>query len=488
MAMDEASAGPLGRRLAEEQQAFARPLGALLRRAPVTCAPDAALAQVAALMRDEKVGSVVVVDAAARPLGIVTSHDVVQAVANCGGELRAGDLMTAEPHSLPPHAFAYEAAVLMAERHIRHVLVVEEGRLAGVVSERDLFSLQRLGLGELTMEIRLAKDLRALAALAANIRMLTGRLVDQGAAPAQLTLFVSVLNDRVCQRVLELARPRHALDRLGWCWLSFGSEGRLEQTIATDQDNGLVFAAHDGTAPEAARRRLLPFAREVNEGLDACGFPLCKGEVMASNAKLCLSVEEWQETMSGWVANTDPQALLDASICFDFRPLAGDAALAEPLRRTLLERARARPAFLRLLAGNALAARPPLRLLRDFATEDAPGAPHSLDLKGAGSRLFVDVARIFALAHGLPQTNTIERLRAAAAVGVLRAPEVSAWIGAFTWLQQLRLRLQKAPGTEAGSANRIDPDALDAFERRLLKEAFRQAASLQDRVRADYQL
>jgi CBS domain-containing protein len=479
-----------GRRLAEEQQTFARTLGAMLRRPAVTCAAEASLGEVAGRMRDQKVGSVVVVDAGGRPAGIITSHDVVQALAGGDGERRAGDLMTPEPQSLPPHAFAYEAAVLMAARRIRHVLVVEEGRLMGVLSERDLFSLQRLGLGELTMEIRLARDLDRLAALAANVRRLTGQLVEQGTAPAQLTLFVSVLNDRICQRVLELVRPRHDLERLSWCWLSFGSEGRLEQTIATDQDNGLAFAAHDGSTRDAARERLLPFAREVNEGLDACGFPLCKGNVMASNPKLCLSVEEWQDTMAGWVANTDPQALLDAAICFDFRPLMGDVSLAEPLRKTLLARSKSRPSFLRLLAETSLAARPPLRLLRDFATEDAPGAPHSLDLKASGTRLFVDAARILALAYGLPQTNTIERLRAAAAAGVLRAQEVSSWVGAFAWLQQLRLRLQGKGGAqgEGGGGNRIDPDTLDSFERRLLKEAFRQAANLQDRIRSDYQL
>jgi CBS domain-containing protein len=488
--MDDGGFEREGRRLAEEQQTFARTLGAMLRRPPVTCTADAQLGEVAARMRDQKVGSVVVVDAAGRPAGILTSHDVVQALADGDGAKRAGELMSPDPHALPPHAFAYEAAVLMTARRIRHVLVVEEGRLLGVVSERDLFSLQRLGLGELTMEIRLARDLDRLASLAANVRRLTGQLVEQGAAPAQLTLFVSVLNDRLCQRVLELVRPRHDLERLSWCWLSFGSEGRLEQTIATDQDNGLVFAVHDGSARETARGRLVPFAREVNEGLDACGFPLCKGNVMASNPKLCLSVEEWQETMSGWVANTDPQALLDAAICFDFRPLAGDAALAEPLRKTLLARSKARPSFLRLLAETSLMARPPLRVLRDFATEDVPGAPHSLDLKGAGTRLFVDGARILALAHGLPQTNTIERLRAAAAAGVARAPEASAWIGAFSWLQQLRLRLQGAALASGGTGggNRVDPDTLDSFERRLLKEAFQQAAHLQDRISSDYQL
>jgi len=136
-----------------------------------------------------------------------------------------------------------------------------------------------------------------------------------------------------------------------------------------------------------------------------------------------------------------------------------------------------------------MAVRPPRGMLRDFATDDAPGAPHTLNLKTVGTRIFVDGARIVALAHGLPQTNTIERLRAAAAAGVLPAAEVSAWVGAFTWVQQLRLRAQFTKGAgEATISNRVDPYALDEFEQHALKEAFRQAALLQDRIRADYQL
>ena len=116
------------------------------------------------------------------------------------------------------------------------------------------------------------------------------------------------------------------------------------------------------------RARLLPFAREVNEALDACGYPLCKGNVMASNPELCLSVAEWKAKMEGWLHNSDPKALLDASICFDFRGLHGDERLATELRDWFLAATRARPNFLRLMAENALQTRPPLgkwRRLRD---------------------------------------------------------------------------------------------------------------------------
>jgi CBS domain-containing protein len=477
----------LERKLAAEQQVFAPALGSLVRRAPVTCTEAVPVGEVARLMREQGVGSLVVVDQRSQPVGIFTKDDLVRVLAEDLGGTPVSAAMTRDPIALPAHALAYEAALVMVEKRVRHVLVTEDGKLVGVISERDLFALQRLGLAELTMEIRLAADIDLLARLAAQIRRLTALLVEQGVAAERLTLFVSVLNDRLSQRVIEIVRRRHRWERIGWCWLAFGSEGRLEQTFSSDQDNGLVFVSHEGGSPGEARNAILPFAREVNDALDACGFPLCKGNVMASNPELCLSLDEWQAKMGGWLGNPDPKALLNAAICFDFRPLSGDASLAHALREWLLPRTRARPAFLRLMAANALQGRPALGVLSDFPTGDAPNAPGTMNLKLYGVRPFVDAARVYALAFGLAQTGTAERLRAATGDLRMAPPEMAAIVDAFFFIQKLRLRIQARPGNEE-SANRIDPGALNDFERRSLKEAFRQARKLQQRLALDYDL
>jgi CBS domain-containing protein len=480
----------LERRLAGEQQTFARPLRLLVRRPPVTCGAADSIAAAAARMRAEGVGSVVVADADGRPTGIFTERDLIPLAAEGRLAQPLGEVMTRDPLALPGHTPAYEAALAMTGRRIRHVLVLDDaGRVAGVISERDLFSLQRLGLGELSMEIRMAKGVDTLAQLADAVRKLARLLVEQGVAAEQLTLFVTVLNDRLCQRILDLQRNAHPIDRIAWCWLAFGSEGRLEQTFATDQDNGLLFESHAGERPEAARARLLPFARAVNEALDACGFPLCKGNVMASNPELCLTYDEWKGKLTGWLHNSDPQALLDAAICFDFRALAGDPRLADRLREWMLGLTRTRQNFLRLMAENALRAKPPLGWIRDFATE----REHTLNLKLSGVRVFVDVARVFALGRGLPQTNTAERLRAAGAAGALAPGEAEAMSASFFFLQQLRLRHQaELPDALAGqpedAANRIDPSRLNELDRRTLREAFRLARDLQSRLAMDYHL
>jgi CBS domain-containing protein len=476
----------LERRIASEQQTFARPLRTLLRGAPVVCEEALPIRQAARLMRAKNVGSLVVVDGEKRPVGIVTSHDLVGALADDAGAVRVAERMTRAPFALPAHALAYEAALAMIAQRIRHVLVTNEGELLGVVSERDLFSLQRLGLGEVTMEIRLANDIGMVAEVAAEIRKLATGLVANGVAAAQLMALVSVLNDRVSHRVIDIVRQRHDLERISWCWLAFGSEGRLEQTFSTDQDNGLLFTTHDSALPEQARARLLPFAREVNQALDACGFPLCKGNVMASNAQLCLSLEEWRAKMTRWVETTVPKALLDASICFDFRPIYGDDSLAEQLRAWLHRVTRQHPLFLRLMAENALQTPPALGRLGGFVTGAAPGAAHTIDLKLQGARPFIDAARIFALARAIPQTSTVERLRAAAGLG---EAEGSAAVEAFLVVQTARLRVQaEMQGAADALQNRIDPARLGRIETAALKEALRVARELQERLALEYQL
>jgi CBS domain-containing protein len=479
----------LERRLAGEHKTLALPLRALIRQAPIVCGPEQSVRAAVGIMHEHGIGSVVVVDADARPVGIFTERDLVGAVAQGLDARNVSELMTRTQHSLPGHAFAYEAAIMMIRHRIRHVLVTDEAKLIGVISERDLFSLQRLGLGELTTQIRLAGEVETLSGIAAEIRKLTRLLVEQGVAPEQLTLYVSVLNDRLCERVIEVVRKRFEWQRLSWCWLGFGSEGRLEQTFSSDQDNGIIFTAHDGTAPDAVRARLLPFARAVNEALDACGFRWCKGNVMASNPALCLSDWEWRTKMTGWLTNWEPKALLDASIYFDFRPLYGDASLATSLRDWVLERTPAYPAFLRQMAANSLQTESALGTFRDFVTQDHPNAPHSIDLKLYGVRPFVDAARIFSLAQRLPQTSTVERLRAAAPGSRMSAMEVEAMVDAFLAIQRFRLRHQASQDPlQEDTANRIDPDSLHGLDRHILKESLRLARQIQRVLAVTYQL
>jgi CBS domain-containing protein len=472
--------------------AMLAPLGTTLRRKPVTCAPETPLVEALGIMQKHKVSAVVVADANGQPVGIFTERDLVRhTAAGAVDRNRAiSAYMTPDPISLPVTATAAEAVLLMTRRNIRHLLVCEAGRLAGVVSERGLFALQRLSMREVTHVIEMAEDVGGLKVAAREIRNVAKAMLAQGVGAEQLTQLIAVLNDKLTERILELEAGRHDLAGIRFCWLALGSEGRHEQTFATDQDNALVFAVDDGGEAAAVRGRLLPFARAVNETLDACGFPLCKGNIMASNPEWCLSEGEWRERFGQWIRSPVPGALLNATIFFDFRPLWGETAIARRLREWLREGTRDDQRFLRMMAANALQTEPPLGFFGDIVTRGKGGQKGTVDLKSQGSRVITDVARIYALAAGVEASNTAARIRQAGKALRIREEESEAVIDAFYFLLLLRLRHQHLETAAAGDAdaNRLNPRDLNELDLRILKESFRQARKLQRRLSLDYQL
>ncbi len=464
------------------------PLSAIVRADPLTVTLEATVRQALEAMERLRLGEIVVTDRERRvPLGIFTLRDLLRRVTLPGGDLGQpiASVMTSGLITLEPRATAHQAAMTMARNGVRRVVVVEsDGRLVGVLSQEDLFGLQRMGVGELSSRIQAAAGLPALREATIGIRRLTGDLLAQGTSAETLTHFISTLNDLLTARIIELTLDEIYVPPVPMCWIALGSEGRLEQTFATDQDNGIVFDAEPGEA-DRVRNALLPFARAVNEKLDACGFALCRGGIMAGNPQWCLPLSAWQRTFSSWIDEPQPEALLNATIFFDFRPVYGNEVLADRLRTWLLARAADRPVFLRLMAENALACEAPLGTFRDFVFDSPREFPHTIDLKTQGSRLFADAARIFGLASGVPQTSTAERLRA---IPGETAETLAGLVDGFYFIHMLRLRGQHRPGGTPGGANRVDPRDLNDLDRHVLKVALRQARKLQSRLRVEYQL
>lgn len=333
-----------------------------------------------------------------------------------------------------------------------------------------------------------ARDLLAIARLADAGRRLCAGWAESDQGSLGLSLSLSEMNDRVTRRLIELISVEHRLPSVPWCWLALGSEGRHEQTFCTDQDNGLIFSAVDQQEAEALRQLFLPFAQAVNAGLAHCGLALCSGGVMAGNPHWCLSLEEWQWQFSEWVRRPEPLALLHATIFFDFRSLYGDPELGSKLRSHLLGLTQDTPAFLHLMAANALQVLPPLGFLGDVcrAAGEAGGA---VDLKKFGTRLFVDVARIFSLAHGVERVDTIGRLAVAGEAAGMQPAELAAAIGALSQLQRLRLGRQARVFAMGGIPDhRLDPSQLHELDQVILRGALKQARRLQQRLKLNYAL
>jgi len=463
------------------------PLAELPRKVPLAVHRNTPLAQALTLMQERGAGSVLVAGGEGEPVaGILTRHDVLGRITLPGMALDTpvARAMSSPVHTLSTRHSVQDAALLMAQHGIRHVPVTEHGRMVNIVSERDLFAWQRLSLVHIGHAIRVADGVAALSRCAADMRQYARHLHGQGLRARQLTDVVSRLNDQLTERLVLLFAARHGLDLQRACWLAFGSEGRSEQTLATDQDNGLVFDSPD---PQRDRPAWLAFARDVNQALDDCGYPLCKGGVMAGEADCCLSPLEWASRFDSWMAHGAPEDLLHASIYFDLRALAGRTELATPLRARIVAGAARQPRFIKQMADNGLRLHVALNWRGAIDTQRIDG--HDVvDLKLGGTAVFVDVARLLALAHGIDATGTRARLEAAGARLQVPAHESEAWVAAFEVLQRLRLQVQMSDApTLAAHPNRVAVDLLNDLDRRMLRESLRVARRLQQRLEMDYQ-
>lgn len=457
---------------------------------PVTCSAATPLRDAVRRMHEQHVGSIVIVDESERPAGIFTLRDLRRVVADGESlEQPISALMTQRPFHLPPEASAFDAALAMTERHIAHVCLVEHERLVGVVSERDLFSLQRVDLVHLARTIRHAGRIETLVALRSDIRLLVERMLAHGASSTQITQLVTLLNDHTVCRVIELVLEELGDPGVPFSWLCFGSEGRREQTLHTDQDNGILFEADSPEQAEHMRQRLLPVARRINQCLAECGFALCRGNIMAGNPELCLSRREWAQRFAAFVREATPESLLASSIYFDLRVVWGDEQGCAQLRRQLLADVADNSLFQRLLAANALRHRPPLGRFRDFVVARKGAEKDTFDLKEEGLTPFVDGARLLALAHGVEDSSTLRRFAELVRLEVIDAQDGAAYEEAYHFIQQARLQLhQQQAAQNLPLSNRLDPDSLNHLDRRILRESFRQAQRLQASLALRYQL
>lgn len=469
---------------AAEAQLHQNTLGSLVTREPVSVLPQTTLRKALTMMDELRIGSILVIDESKQLQGILTRHDLLKRVvlAELNLSVSIAEVMTKDIKILEASDTVEMAGHLMMQAGIRHLPIVKDSQVIGLISERDLFSFQRFSVSNISAAIIGASDLKALVRASEHIRQYSKNLLSQGVTGHRLTSLVSYLNDLLTQRLITMTAVKFNIDSDSFCWLALGSEGREEQTIATDQDNALILS---DDVPDAALQQYLSFALEVNEGLSKCGFPLCKGNVMASNPKYCRRQSEWIKRCAGWIEAGSPQDLLDSSIFFDFRALSGNASLAQVVSDYVSMAAAATPRFVALLATNAMNWKVPLTMFGGLDTAEVDGK-QVLDLKLNGTALVVDFARIFALANNITVRNTRERLEAISRLPRFAQTKAEDWVSTFEFLQTMRLRAQIDNEGQEGNPNAIDTAKLSNVDKVILKAAFNISKTMQQRLKLDY--
>ena len=448
------------------------PVSALIKRAPITLSPHTSIREAAQVMSDQRVSSVLIVEQGLL-FGLITDRDLRNRVIAAGMDtaLPIADIATLAPMSVDVKNPAFDALLLMARHNIHHVPVLDGQRIAGMITATDLTEQHSTSAVYLAGDIYKQSTVEGLQAVATKVKRLQQSLAAAEASAYNTGHIVTAIADAITSRLLQLGEAQLGPAPVDYVWVAAGSQARNEQTAKSDQDNCLVIDdAYDEAQHGAYFKALAEF---VCNGLDACGYVYCPGEMMAQTDQWRQPRRRWLAYFTEWTSQPDPTALMLTCVFFDMRAIHGSAALLDGLRRSVLQQTRGNTIFLAHMVGNALLRQPPLGMFKGISTIRSGEHKGTIDLKHHGVVPIVDLARVSALANGDNDINTHDRLTAAAAGGGLSERTARDLQDALEFLAFLRIQHQ-ARQMAAGQTpdNHINPDDLSNFERHQLKDAF----------------
>ncbi len=455
------------------------PVQALVRRPPVLLPPDTPIQQAAQVMRDQRVSSVLIVKDGAL-FGLITDRDVRNRVVAAGLDTSRPimEIATLAPMTIPFSGHAFDALLLMARHNIHHVPVMDGTQVAGIITSTDLTEQQSNSAVYLAGAIYKQTTVEALVQTSARIKQLQQNLAAAEASAYSTGHIVSAITDALTSRLLQLGELKFGPPPVDYAWVAAGSQGRNEQTAKSDQDNCMVLDdAYDEPQHGAYFRDL---ARFVCDGLNACGYVYCPGEMMAVTDQWRQPLQKWREYFHSWIDQPDPTALMLTCVFFDQRFVYGRRELLDTLRDEVLRRCKTERIFLVHMVGNALTHQPPLNWLGNLSLIKGGEHDGTIDLKHTGIVPIIDLARVYALAAGSPAVNTRDRLDNAAASGEISEQRVRDLLDALEYLSTLRLQHQARRMSDGHAIdNYLRPEELSNFERNHLKDAFGVVKSLQ---------
>ncbi len=448
-------------------------VGSLVGRPPVTIDSGATVRETAAKMVAQRVSSMLITDESG-VCGIVTDRDIRARVVAEGhsGELPVTRIMSASPITLDGDAHAYEAALVMMQHHIHHLPITSDGELIGMVARSDFMRLETEHPLYLVSDIGKQTTAEGIVEACTRLPGLIVGQIESDATGEQLGKFITTITDTVTRQLLHIAETELGPPPCDYAWVALGSQGRFEQSAKSDQDNALLLS---DSVTESDDAYFAAVAKIVNDGLDACGYVYCPGDIMASNTKWRQPLSQWKSYFHKWITVPEQKALMHANIFFDLRCVYGDAGLVDDLKESIREVARKNELFLALMAKNAMNFQPPLGFFRQFVLERSGEHKNTLDLKLNGIMPIVEIARIRSLAAGELRVSTRNRLLAAARAREITETDAANLIDTLDFIEKLRVEHQSRQ-LRAGDApdNHLAPAELSPLARQNLKSAFSQ--------------
>ena len=460
----------------------------LIQEAPLSITPQNSILEAAQLMIDKHLACLPILSEG-KLVGVISDRDISQQCIVEGKSRKSAvqDIMTTDLHTVNSDKSAIDALMLMTQHNIRHLPVMEHEQFIGMVSSSDLLRLHTTTATKLVRMIHLASSIDELARLSQKIPSLQQQLVNTNMNAYRIGKIISSVADALTQRLINFAEQTLGPAPIDYAWLAVGSLARQELSTHSDQDNALLLS-DDYNEPQHARY-FESLANQVCDGLDACGFYYCPGDVMASNTQWRQPVNVWKRYFTDWIKTPTPKDIMLACNFFDLRVIAGKSLLLDALLAPAIEMARHDQIFLAHLAADGTRHRPPLGFFRQFVLVNDKEHRDSFDIKLGGILPITTLARLFSLSAGSHKVNTFERLTSAAKTSALSKEGATDLGDALFYISSLRLRHQiKQHAEQHEIDNFIRPTELSHLERQALKEAFGVISDMYKTLQLRYQM
>ncbi|QUM76217.1 cyclic nucleotide-binding/CBS domain-containing protein [Moritella sp. 24] len=465
----------------------------LLSRDLVMLKNTTSIQDVAKVMAEENVSAALINDPAIinedghNFVGIITQHDLCAKVIATGLSVDSpvSDVMSTELMSLDHNAYVSEAMLMMLRYNVHHLPILKNKQPIGLIEVADIIRYESQNSLLLSGSIFQQQNIEDLVLLSKQLKDCFVRMVNEDANSHMIGSAMSEIGRSFKQRLLELAEEELGQPPVPYCFLALGSMARDEQLIVTDQDNGIILDnSYDNEKHGPYFEALSKF---VCDGLAACGYTYCTGDIMATNPEFRKTQTEWEECFADWIDNPNPQALLNCSIFFDLTGVYGRVKWAEQLNAFILRRAKKNNRFLACLARNALNRTPPLGFFKNFVMEKDGRHNNSINLKRRGTAPLADLIRVHGLAIGSQSQNSFERLEDIIEAGILPPSKGQDLQHAMELISLVRLRHQALDvESEIEPDNNIEPENMSEFERRNLKDAFLVLSNAQNFLKYRY--
>ncbi len=451
----------------------------------LSVAPTETIQQAAIKMSDRRLSSILVIEDE-KLLGIVTDRDIrSRAVAQAVNlNSSVSTIMTENPETILPSATLFDATLFMTQHGYHHIPVMEDEQLKGIVTSSDLMLARQDDPVYLVQHISRQHNSKDLSNVIKSLPNLMVQWVNSGIRAHQVGNILTAISDAITIRLIELTIEEIGPAPVPFCWLGFGSQGRKEQLLNADQDNGLLISNDLKQEDETWFETL---AKRVCDGLNDCGYIYCPGNIMATNEKWRQPLSAWQSTVAKWTVSPTPQAVMHTSIFFDIRTIYGDKTLCDQLQKHMLHNASSNSIFLAALAQNVLSSEPPMGIFRRFVVDQNGEHRDELDLKKRGILPIIDLVRLHSLANSITEVNTLDRLHALVKCKAMTIEDSRNMQDALRVIMQLRTQHQAQQITEGGSPNNyISPSNLSKIMRKQIKDAFSIVMDAQQAVKNNY--